>query len=69
MESRLRLERYPTLARLEPGTAKSVGQCLTYEAYGNIKKERLDKNRIARRSVSFTYDPTTKDKKAKMSLS
>ena len=30
MESRLRLARYPPRAGLEPGTASSVGQRLTY---------------------------------------
>ena len=32
MKSRLRLERFPPSARLEPGTARSVGQHLTYWA-------------------------------------
>ena len=34
MEPRLRLERFPSQAGLEPGTARSVAQLLTYLATG-----------------------------------
>ena len=46
MEPRLRLERFPPQAGLEPGTARSVGQRLTTElpgllSWGNEKTHFL----------------------------